>query len=122
MSLPRSQVDTILSLFIDKIKDELTKGKKVYISRLGTFHLRRRGPRTARNPKTGAPIDAPAATFPSFSFSGNIKEAVRDTLPLSGQTEEETGETEEQQQPHPRSHNQQQQQGKNNSKLFGWLP
>ncbi|KAL8435010.1 hypothetical protein ACSSS7_002768 [Eimeria intestinalis] len=116
LSLPRSQVDKTVSLFNTFIQQDLAAGKKVYVSKLGTFGLRRRGPRTARNPKTGAPLEAPAATFPSFSFSRNVKEAVRDTVPLFDEAEE----TPPPQQSH--QHRQQQHHTKKDSKLFGWLP
>ncbi|KAL8273473.1 hypothetical protein Esti_002539 [Eimeria stiedai] len=116
LSLPRSQVEKTVSLFNTFIQQDLAAGKKVYVSKLGTFGLRRRGPRAARNPKTGTPLEAPAATFPSFSFSRNVKEAVRDTLPLF----EDAEETAPPQQAH--QHRQQQHNTKKDSKLFGWLP
>ncbi|KAL8444766.1 hypothetical protein Emed_006081 [Eimeria media] len=116
LSLPRSQVEKTVSLFNTFIQQDLSAGKRVYVSKLGTFGLRRRGPRTARNPKTGAPLEAPAATFPSFSFSRNVKEAVRDTVPLI----EDAEDTPPPHQTH--QHRPQQHHTKKDSKLFGWLP
>ncbi|KAL8441898.1 hypothetical protein Emag_006820 [Eimeria magna] len=116
LSLPRSQVEKTVSLFNTFIQQDLAAGKRVYVSKLGTFGLRRRGPRSARNPKTGAPLEAPAATFPSFSFSRNVKEAVRETVPLFEDAEESPP-------PHQtHQHRQQQHHTKKDSKLFGWLP
>ncbi|KAL8426885.1 hypothetical protein Efla_002493 [Eimeria flavescens] len=116
LSLPRSQVEKTVNLFNAFVQQDLVAGKRVYISRLGTFSLRRRGSRSARNPKTGEALEAPAATFPSFSFSRSIKEAVRNTIPLSEAAE---GSPAEQQPPQQR---QQQHPNKKDSKLFGWLP
>lgn len=112
LSVPRSQIEKVLNLFASHITQELANGKKVYISKLGTFGLRRRGPRPARNPKTGEVLEAPAATFPSFSFSRNIREAVRDTLPLFDDGE---GTSDQQEEVTPK-------QDKKEPKLFGWLP
>lgn len=112
-STPRSQVERIINSFISEIQRELASGNKVYISKLGTLGLRHRGPRTARNPKTGVLVEAAAATFPIFSFSKNIKEAVRDTRPLHQDTEEADNQ--------PQKHQPQQQQQAKDSRLFGWL-
>ncbi|OEH73948.1 histone family DNA-binding protein [Cyclospora cayetanensis] len=118
--LPRTQVERVVGLLTEYINENLAKGKKVFVSRLGTFSTRRRGPRTARNPKTGDAIEAPAATFPSFSFAKSIREAVRDTIPLD--TEEENEADGKPLQHFPQHAQQQHQQKKQDSKLFGWLP
>ena len=119
-ALPKAQVERVVSLFTQYVTQGLQGGQKVFVSRLGTFSLRRRGPRTARNPKTGALLSVPAVTFPTFSFSRSVREAVRDTLPHGQGSLEETEEQEAQH--HSQQQLQYQQQKKRDSKLFGWLP
>ncbi|PHJ25879.1 dna-binding protein [Cystoisospora suis] len=78
---PRADVERIFAALLRHISTNLEEGRKISISKFGTFGLRRRGERTARNPRTGEALDVAAATFPTFSFSKVIKERVRDVMP-----------------------------------------
>lgn len=61
---------------VDIIMREVAKGEKVAISGFGVFEKRRRGPRTARNPKTGAAVKVKARSVPSFRAGTPFKEVV----------------------------------------------
>lgn len=55
-SLTTQDVDDATRLIFDHIGDTLARGDRVELRGFGSFDLRIREPRTARNPKTGAPV------------------------------------------------------------------
>ena len=56
LGLTRSLVKKTLNAFFDSITAALREGKKVSIVGLGNWEWKKRSPRTARNPKTGAAV------------------------------------------------------------------
>jgi DNA-binding protein HU-beta len=59
------------------IANEISRGAKVQITGFGTFESRKRKKREGRNPRTGAAITIPAATFPAFVAGKSLKDRVR---------------------------------------------
>ncbi|MAZ29676.1 hypothetical protein CL655_00110 [bacterium] len=66
-------VETMLSCIVDTLKD----GNEVSIAGLGIFSAKMRNARTARNPRTGEPIEVPAMRVPKFRAAKALKDAVR---------------------------------------------
>jgi DNA-binding protein HU-beta len=66
-------VDTIF----DSITDSLKKGEEVSVAGFGIFSAKERAARTARNPRTGEPIQVPAMRVPKFRAAKALKDAVR---------------------------------------------
>lgn len=66
-------VDTVINLIIDSLKE----GQEVSIAGLGIFSAKERAARTARNPRTGEPIQVPAMRVPKFRAAKALKDAVR---------------------------------------------
>lgn len=62
---------------IDCIIDSLKNGDEVSIAGLGIFSAKMRNARTARNPRTGEPIEVPAMRVPKFRAAKALKDAVR---------------------------------------------
>lgn len=58
------------------ISDELKDGGSVTLTGFGTFSIAERKPRTGRNPRTGEPLDIPAARVPRFKAGKVLKETV----------------------------------------------
>jgi nucleoid DNA-binding protein len=56
---------------------ELDGGRDFTITGFGTFSTRRRKARTGRNPQTGATIQIPAMTVPTFKAGKGLKDRVR---------------------------------------------
>ncbi|CBZ54110.1 putative DNA-binding protein HU, partial [Neospora caninum Liverpool] len=81
LQLSRADVERTVGALLRHIAASLEQGQKVSISKFGSFGLRRRGERVARNPRTGEPLNVPATTFPTFSFSKVLKDKVRDVMP-----------------------------------------
>ena len=65
-------VDTM----IDSISKTLATGNQVTLVGFGTFSVKQRAARTGRNPRTGEPIDIPAANVPGFKAGKALKDAV----------------------------------------------
>ena len=65
-------VDTVL----ESITSTLQKGEQVALIGFGTFSVKDRAARTGRNPRTGEPLEIPAAKVPSFKAGKALKDAV----------------------------------------------
>jgi DNA-binding protein HU-beta len=65
-------VDTMLN----SITAALAKGDQVTLVGFGTFTVKDRAARTGRNPRTGEPIQIPAAKVPGFKAGKALKDAV----------------------------------------------
>lgn len=61
---------------IKAIQDALAKGDRVQLVGFGTFEVKERAARTARNPKTGETIEVPASKSPKFKAGKAFKDAV----------------------------------------------
>lgn len=72
----QKEVSEILSIFVDVVEKTVSKGKKVTLVGFGTFEARKRAARTGRNPQTGAEIQIPAKTVPTFTAGKKFKELV----------------------------------------------
>lgn len=59
------------------ISVELDAGRDFTITGFGTFGTRNRKARMGRNPQTGAPINIPAMTVPTFRAGKGLKDRVR---------------------------------------------
>ncbi len=66
-------VDSIMAAIVSSLK----KGDEVSIAGLGIFSVKMRKARTARNPKTGEPVQVPAMNVPKFRAAKMLKEAVK---------------------------------------------
>ena len=65
-------VDTMLN----SVTQALKSGDQVTLVGFGTFSVKERAARTGRNPRTGDPIEIPAAKVPSFKAGKALKDAV----------------------------------------------
>ena len=65
-----------LNAVIDVISAELVKGGKVQVVGFGTFEVKSRPARKARNPRTGEEIEIGASKAPAFKAGKTLKDAV----------------------------------------------
>ena len=63
---------------LDGIVEGLTADNRVALVGFGTFQLNEKKARTARNPKTGEPVEVPAKVFPKFRPSNTLKDIFED--------------------------------------------
>ncbi|MEQ9568904.1 MAG: HU family DNA-binding protein [Longimicrobiales bacterium] len=68
--------------FLNAVKLAMVNGENIEIRGFGTFKVRRRKSRMARNPRTGEPVKVPARAVPVFKpskhFSGKVARARRE--------------------------------------------
>lgn len=74
--LTRRETEVIVNSVFDSIRDALARGDKVEIRGFGSFKLRDRRTREARNPKTGTPVSVPAKKVPFFKAGKELREIV----------------------------------------------
>jgi nucleoid DNA-binding protein len=84
--LTTTQTAQIVQVFMDQIIDELGRGNRIEFREFGIFELKRRKPRIARNPKTGAQVSVPEKTVVSFKPGKVMKARVVDTEPAPKHT------------------------------------
>lgn len=61
---------------LESITSALRQGDKVALTGFGTFEVRNRAARTARNPQTGETIQVKASKAPAFKAGKALKDAV----------------------------------------------
>ncbi len=76
IGLSRKDSGDILDMIINEVKNELIAGNDVKLSSFGTLSLRRKNPRTGRNPKTGVEAEISARTVISFKPSQNLRKSI----------------------------------------------
>ncbi len=62
--------------FLNAVKQALANGEHIEIRGFGTFKVRQRRPRLARNPRTGESVRVPARQVPVFKPSRLFKAAI----------------------------------------------
>lgn len=82
MRMPNKSVSEITyatNLMLNLIKDTLEKHERVEVRGFGSFQVRHRSPRTARNPKSGVSVDVGAKVVVHFKPGKEMKERVNAT-------------------------------------------
>ena len=59
------------------ITTSLRQGERITISGFGTFYVRERAARSARNPKTGGKVKVGKRRYPAFKPAKSFKEALK---------------------------------------------
>lgn len=75
--LTKTQADAAIKAFVDTVTEALKDGDKISLKGFGTFEVRERNERTARNPRTGETIIVPATTIPAFKASSALKKELK---------------------------------------------
>jgi len=68
----------VVDAFLDAIKDALAEQKNIEVRGFGTFKIRQRKTRMARNPRTGSPVEVSARPVPVFKPSKELRTLVAD--------------------------------------------
>lgn len=66
----------VVDCFLDAVKDALQQQKNIEVRGFGTFKIRQRKTRMARNPRTGAPVEVSARPVPVFKPSKELRAMV----------------------------------------------
>ncbi len=72
--LNRRDTVTVVNLIMENIGNALATGDKVELRGFGSFKVKSRRSRLARNPRTGDSVDVPAKRVPYFKASNELKD------------------------------------------------
>ncbi len=75
--LTKKDAEKALNAFVESVTEGLIAGEKVVLVGFGSFETKKRAARKGKNPQTGAIIDIPASTVPSFKVGKALKDAVK---------------------------------------------
>ena len=75
-SVARADVDRVLGSLIQHTQVAVKKGERVALVGFGTFERQDRRARTARNPRSGAPVKVKATKVPRFRAGQGFKDVV----------------------------------------------
>ncbi|MDE5806698.1 MAG: integration host factor subunit beta [Muribaculaceae bacterium] len=74
--LDRASVLTTVESFMEVVKDSLAKGENVYLRGFGTFGIKERAEKLARNISKNTTLIVPAHKIPAFKPCDTFKEEV----------------------------------------------
>jgi len=77
VGISKSQAGDAVESMLSGIQNTLADGGLVSLVGFGVFSVTSRAARTARNPRTGEPIEVPAANAPKFKPGKVLKCAVK---------------------------------------------
>ena len=75
-NLSKSEAETVINLFFDKMSDALAQGDRVEIRGLCSFFVKKYKAYTGRNPKTGEKVKIKPKKLPFFKAGKELKERV----------------------------------------------
>ncbi|MBC8367267.1 integration host factor subunit beta [bacterium] len=76
VNLSKKDTGIVVNLVLDNIGDALARGDKVELRGFGSFRVKQRRSRRARNPRTGTSVFVPAKLIPFFKASNDLKSIV----------------------------------------------
>jgi len=77
VDVSKKHAEEVLDFIFDSITQSLVKGEEVSIAGFGTFAVRQRKARQARNPRTGETVQVSASRVPKFRAGKALKEAIK---------------------------------------------
>ena len=74
--LTKLETEAIIEGFFKTVIESLTEGKGIEIRGFGSYKVKKKNARHARNPKTGEQVQVPEHFVPTFKFSKDFKSMV----------------------------------------------
>lgn len=74
--IEKEAVLAVVEQFMTVVKDSLASGENVYLRGFGTFHIKMRAEKTARNITKNTTVIVPAHNIPAFKPCPEFKEEV----------------------------------------------
>ena len=74
--ISKKDAEIAVTATLDTITAALKEGDKVQLVGFGSFETKKRAARTGLNPRTGAAVEIPASTVPTFKAGKALKDAV----------------------------------------------
>ncbi len=82
--LTKVETEAVVDGFIDTVINALKEGKNIEIRGFGSFKVKKRKGRMARNPRTGAQVQVDEHFVPIFKVSKDLKNVVNENLKKMG--------------------------------------
>jgi integration host factor subunit beta len=79
-TLSERDVELAVKVIVDVMSDALASGERIEIRGFGSFSLHSHPARTARNPRTGAPVALPKRFSPYFRPGKELRERVNASM------------------------------------------
>ncbi|HZL84060.1 MAG TPA: HU family DNA-binding protein [Candidatus Krumholzibacteria bacterium] len=74
--LSKKDTNVVVNGILENISKALSEGDKVELRGFGSFKVKQRRSRRARNPRTGSAVDVPSKLVPYFKASNELKDKV----------------------------------------------
>ena len=74
--LTHAEIKIAVDELLEAFTEELERGRSIELRGFGTFYVRERAPRPARNPRTGEPVHLERRVVPLFKYSNELKKRV----------------------------------------------
>jgi integration host factor beta subunit len=81
--LTKKDTAVVVDGFLEAVKQALAQEKNIEIRGFGSFKVKKRKARKARNPRTGDPVQVPSRHVPTFKPSKELKELITAMPPAS---------------------------------------
>jgi nucleoid DNA-binding protein len=81
--LTQSDTKIVVEELLNLVGEILSDGRTIEIRGFGTFHIKVRKPRPARNPKTGDVVPLFKRVVPLFKYSAELKQSISTSLKAS---------------------------------------
>ncbi|NTU54194.1 MAG: integration host factor subunit beta [Chlorobiaceae bacterium] len=78
--LTKNETESVVDCLFESIIDSLKAGKRIEIRGFGSFNIRYKNLRQARNPRTGEKVTVGPKNVPTFKISKEFKHAVSESL------------------------------------------
>ena len=76
-ALSKKDAEKAVKAVLDSVECALKAGDKVQLIGFGTFEVRERAAKEARNPRTGETVKVAATKVPAFKAGAALKDAVK---------------------------------------------
>lgn len=74
----KTQVGVVVEAFMESVKGSLASGENVYLRGFGTFLIKQRAEKTARNISKNTTIIIPAHSIPAFKAAKEFQHDIKD--------------------------------------------
>jgi len=78
--LTKVETEAVIDAFLTTLSEAMVDGRRVEFRKFGSFSVKKRAPKQARNPGTGEAVNLPARYVPVFKPSRLLRERVNVSL------------------------------------------
>lgn len=75
----KTTVATVIEGFMESVKGSMASGENVYLRGFGTFLIKRRAEKVARNISKNTTITIPAHNIPAFKPAKDFQKSIKET-------------------------------------------